>query len=94
MPSTEAVLEPIAGRKSWDKAIKVYAEFGDLRQVNGYKLLAVLDDPERRRGAGSGAAAASRVRRAVVAVRGLDQQRRTAALTGAQTGAQPAQVPI
>lgn len=44
IPSTEAVIEPIAGRKSWDRATRVYAEFGDLRQANGYRLVAVLDD--------------------------------------------------
>lgn len=47
VPTSEAVIEPIAGRKAWDRATKVYAEFGDLRQVNGYRLLAVLDDRER-----------------------------------------------
>jgi hypothetical protein len=44
VPATEAVLEPIAGRKAWDRATNVYAEFGDLRQANGYRLVAVLDE--------------------------------------------------
>lgn len=44
VPATEAVVEPIAGRKAWERATKVYAEFGDLAQVNGYQLVAVLDD--------------------------------------------------
>lgn len=44
IPSTEAVVEPIAGQKAWERATRVYAEFGDLRQANGYRLVAVLDD--------------------------------------------------
>jgi hypothetical protein len=44
VPPTEAVIEPIAGRKAWDRAVRVYAEFGDLRQVNGYRLVAVVDE--------------------------------------------------
>ena len=44
VPSTDTVLEPIAGRKSWDAATKAYAKFGDLSQVNGYRLFAVIDD--------------------------------------------------
>jgi len=44
VPKFEAVVEPIAGAKSFDRAQRIYAQFGDLRQVNGYQLLAVLDD--------------------------------------------------
>lgn len=44
VPSTETVLEPIGGRKSWAAATKAYAKFGDLSQVNGYQLFAVIDD--------------------------------------------------
>lgn len=44
VPASEAVVEPVAGRKAWERATKVYAEFGDLGQVNGYQLVAVLDD--------------------------------------------------
>ncbi len=44
VPSTEAVVEPVAGRKALSRAHSVYTEFGDLRQVNGFQLVAVLDD--------------------------------------------------
>lgn len=46
VPPTETVLEPVGGRKAWSVASKVYAEFGDLGQANGYQLIAVLDDRE------------------------------------------------
>ena len=46
VPDREAVLEPIGGEKSWNKAAAVYVEFGDLSAVNGYKLVSVLDDRE------------------------------------------------
>lgn len=41
---TESILEPISGRKAWERATKVYAQFGDLRTTNGFRLFAVLDD--------------------------------------------------
>lgn len=44
VPEREAVLEPIGGEKAWNKAAAVYVEFGDLGRVNGYELVAVVDD--------------------------------------------------
>lgn len=44
LPATESVVEPIAGRKAWARARSVYTEFGDLSQVNGFQLVAVIDD--------------------------------------------------
>jgi hypothetical protein len=46
VPATETVIEPIGGERPWNIAIAVYVEFGDLRNVNGYRLMAVLDDRE------------------------------------------------
>lgn len=46
VPATETVIEPVGGERAWTVATAVYAEFGDLRQVNGYRLMAVLDDRE------------------------------------------------
>ena len=44
VPATETVIEPIYGDKAWNVAAAVYVEFGDLRQANGYRLYAVVDD--------------------------------------------------
>ncbi len=44
VPGTETVIEPIGGERAWNLASAVYVEFGDLSQVNGYRLMAVLDD--------------------------------------------------
>lgn len=44
VPEREAVIEPIGGEKAWNVAGAVYVEFGDLRDVNGYQLIAVMDD--------------------------------------------------
>jgi hypothetical protein len=44
VPSREAVIEPITGERAWNKAAAVYVEFGDLSRVNGYELVAVIDD--------------------------------------------------
>lgn len=46
VPEREAVIEPISGEKPWNKASAVYVEFGDLSAVNGYQLVAVIDDRE------------------------------------------------
>lgn len=46
VPDREAVLEPVGGEKTWNKAAAVYVEFGDLSAVNSYKLVSVLDDRE------------------------------------------------
>lgn len=44
VPEHEAVIEPIGGEKPWNVASAVYVEFGDLRGVNGFQLIAVMDD--------------------------------------------------
>jgi hypothetical protein len=44
VPAAEAVIEPISGDRAWNKASAVYVEFGDLSRVNGYNLVAVVDD--------------------------------------------------
>lgn len=44
MPEREAVIEPVGGEKAWNVASAVYVEFGDLAGVNGYQLIAVVDD--------------------------------------------------
>jgi hypothetical protein len=44
VPSREAVIEPISGERAWNKAAAVYVEFGDLSRINGYELVAVIDD--------------------------------------------------
>lgn len=44
VPEREAVIEPIGGEKPWNVASAVYVEFGDLRGVNGFQLVSVLDD--------------------------------------------------
>lgn len=46
VPNTETVIEPVGGERAWNAARAVYVEFGDLRQMNGYRLMAVLDDRE------------------------------------------------
>ncbi len=46
VPNTETVIEPVGGERPWSVATSVYAEFGDLSKVNGYRLMAVLDDRE------------------------------------------------
>lgn len=46
VPDTETVIEPIGGENTWNVARAVYVEFGDLSKVNGYRLMAVLDDRE------------------------------------------------
>lgn len=51
VPVTETVIEPVGGERAWNAATAVYAEFGDLRQMNGYRLMAVLDDRESEIGA-------------------------------------------
>lgn len=44
LPEREAVIEPVGGEKAWNVASAVYVEFGDLAGVNGYQLIAVVDD--------------------------------------------------
>jgi hypothetical protein len=44
VPAQELIVEPIGTEVAWNRATYVYAEFGDLRQANSYRLLAVLDD--------------------------------------------------
>jgi hypothetical protein len=44
VPKTETVIEPVGGERPWSVATSVYAEFGDLSKVNGYRLMAILDD--------------------------------------------------
>ncbi len=44
VPARDAVIEPVGGEKAWNVASAVYVEFGDLRDVNGYQLIAVMDD--------------------------------------------------
>ena len=44
MPKTHTVVETIGGAEAWRTARLVYAEFGDLAQINGYRFHAVLDD--------------------------------------------------
>lgn len=44
VPERHAVLEPVGGPQAWNVASWVYVEFGDLREANGYRLIAVLDD--------------------------------------------------
>lgn len=44
VPATETVIEPIGGDRIWNVASAAYVKFGDLRNANGYRLLAVLDD--------------------------------------------------
>jgi hypothetical protein len=46
VPGSETVIEPIGGERPWNVATAVYVEFGDLSKVNGYRLMAVLDDRE------------------------------------------------
>lgn len=49
VPSTEVVLEPImAGRRMFNRAQLVAAEFTDLRAVNGYRLVAVLEEGDEQ----------------------------------------------
>jgi hypothetical protein len=47
VPEREAVIEPVGGEKPWNVATAVYVEFGDLRDVNGYQLIAVIDDRDQ-----------------------------------------------
>lgn len=44
VPERDAVIEPVGGEKAWNVASAVYVEFGDLAGVNGYQLIAVVDD--------------------------------------------------
>jgi hypothetical protein len=44
VPSEHLIVEPIAPEVAWIRAASVYAEFGDLAQANGYRLMAVVDD--------------------------------------------------
>lgn len=46
LPEREAVIEPVGGDKAWNIASAVYVEFGDLAGMNGYQLIAVVDDRE------------------------------------------------
>lgn len=46
VPGSETVIEPVGGERPWSVATAVYVEFGDLSKVNGYRLMAVLDDRE------------------------------------------------
>jgi hypothetical protein len=46
IPAAHLIVEPIAPEVAWIRAASVYAEFGDLAQANGYRLLAVVDDRE------------------------------------------------
>ena len=48
VPEREAVIEPVGGEKPWNVASAVYVEFGDLRGVNGYQLIAVMDDRDEQ----------------------------------------------
>lgn len=47
VPERDAVIEPVGGEKPWNVAAAVYVEFGDLRDVNGYQLIAVMDDRDQ-----------------------------------------------
>ncbi len=44
VPQRQAVIEPVGGERAWNVASAVYVEFGDLAGVNGYHLIAVVDD--------------------------------------------------
>jgi hypothetical protein len=44
VPDRHLIVEPISPEVAWVRAASVYAEFGDLAQANGYRLLAVVDD--------------------------------------------------
>lgn len=44
VPSRQLVLEPFAADSPWIRATSIYAEFGDLAQANGYRMVAILDD--------------------------------------------------
>lgn len=46
LPSTHAVVEPLSPEAGWNRAASVYTEFGDVGRVNGFHLLAVVDDRE------------------------------------------------
>jgi len=43
-PKSESILEPIAASAHYNRISAVYAKFGDLGQVNGYRRLALVDD--------------------------------------------------
>jgi hypothetical protein len=47
IPRTHTVVEPVGGVEAWRTARLVYAEFGDLSQVNGYRFHAIIDDRAR-----------------------------------------------
>lgn len=51
LPASETVIEPISGQRYFERAQRVFAEFSDLRKVNGYRGLAVLDDGQQPRDA-------------------------------------------
>jgi hypothetical protein len=42
LPKTESVIEPVGAH--WNQATAAYVQFGDLRNANGYRLYALLDD--------------------------------------------------
>ena len=44
LPRTESILEPVG--LEWKQAAGAYAEFGDLKAVNGFQLYSLLDDRE------------------------------------------------
>jgi hypothetical protein len=44
LPAAHLIVEPIGVEVAWNRASAVYVEFGDLRQANGYRLMAVVDD--------------------------------------------------
>jgi hypothetical protein len=50
LPRTETVIEPVGGDRPWQVASAVYVEFGDLKNADGYRLIAVLDDREANPG--------------------------------------------
>ena len=45
LPDREAIMEPVGSH--WNQAVSIYAKFGDLSRVNGYRLYSVVDDRQR-----------------------------------------------
>jgi hypothetical protein len=48
LPEHEVVMEPVTSHAHWNLISTIYAKFGDLRNVNGYRLMSVVDDREGR----------------------------------------------
>ena len=42
IPASETIMEPVGTH--WNQATSAYAEFGDLKGANGYRLYALMDD--------------------------------------------------